>query len=305
MQISTLIISYGSIGQKHAEILNKKLNIKDITICSKKKIKKFNTIKNLKDIKKNPSYIVIASPSSKHFEQLKFIEKNFQKVKVLVEKPLFDKYKKLNIKKNKVFVGYNLRFHPIIKYIQKKIKGKKIFDIKISCNSYLPDWRGNKFYKNSSSAKKKLGGGVILDLSHELDFARLLFGEISIKFIQKGKFSNLLINTEDLLKLYGKIKKTNISIDLNYFSKIKKRTIFIDGENFSIFADLINNKIEIKNKNSHQIKKFPKFKMEDTYIKQHKLILSNSTKDVCNYTFAMQTMKLINKIKNWKFIHPK
>ena len=120
MQISTLIISYGSIGQKHAEILNKKLNIKDITICSKKKIKKFNTIKNLKDIKKNPSYIVIASPSSKHFEQLKFIEKNFQKVKVLVEKPLFDKYKKLNIKKNKVFVGYNLRFHPIIKYIQKK-----------------------------------------------------------------------------------------------------------------------------------------------------------------------------------------
>ena len=300
MTISALVVSYGSIGQRHAKILNTKFKIKDLTVCTKKKLSKFNTIKSLYDLKKKPTYIVIASPTSKHFEQLKYIEKKFKNIQILVEKPLFNKYKKLNIRNNKIFVGYNLRFHPIIKYIQKTIKRKKIIDIKITCNSYLPEWRPNQFYKNSSSASKSLGGGVILDLSHELDLVRWLFGEVSIKFILKGKYSNLLIDTEDLLKLYGKIGKTNLSIDLNYFSRIKKRTIAIDGKNFSIFADLINNKIELKSKRSSFIKNFYNFKVNDTYIQQHKAIFSKNMKIVCNYDFAKNTMKLIDKIKKWK-----
>ena len=300
MTISALVVSYGSIGRKHAKILKTKFGIKDLTVCTKKRISKFSTIKKLNGLKKKPSYIVIASPTSKHFKQLKFIEKKFKKIKILVEKPLFDKYRKLNVRKNKIFVGYNLRFHPIIKYIKKHIKGKKILDIKITCNSYLPDWRPDEFYKQSSSASKSLGGGVILDLSHELDLVRWLFGEITIKFIQKGKFSNLLINTEDLLKLYGKIGKTNLSIDLNYFSRIKKRTIVIDGKNFSIFADLINNKLELKSKKSSFTKKFYNFKFDDTYIQQHKAILSKNMNIVCDYNFAKNTMKLIDKIKKWK-----
>jgi len=300
MTISALVVSYGSIGRKHVKILKTKFGIKDLTVCTKKRISKFNTIKKLRGLKKKPSYIVIASPTSKHFKQLKFIEKKFKNIKILVEKPLFDKYRKLNVRKNKIFVGYNLRFHPIIKYLKKYIKGKKILDIKITCNSYLPDWRPDEFYKKSSSASKSLGGGVILDLSHELDLVRWLFGEITIKFIQKGKFSNLLINTEDLLKLYGKIGKTNLSIDLNYFSRIKKRTIVIDGKNFSIFADLINNKLELKSKESSFTKKFYNFKFDDTYIQQHKAILSKNMNIVCDYNFAKNTMKLIDKIKKWK-----
>jgi len=300
MTISALVVSYGSIGQRHAKILNTKFKIKDLTVCTKKKLNRFNTLKSLYDLKKKPTYIVIASPTSKHFEQLKYIEKKFKNIQILVEKPLFDKYKKLNIRNNKIFVGYNLRFHPIIKYIQKIIKRKKIIDIKITCNSYLPKWRPDQFYKHSSSARKSLGGGVILDLSHEIDLVRWLFGEINIKFVQKGKFSNLLIDTEDLLKLYGKIGKTNLSIDLNYFSRIKKRTIVIDGDNFSIFADLINNKIELKSKRSNFTKNFYSFKVDDTYIQQHKAILSKNMKIVCNYDFAKNTMKLIDKIKRWK-----
>ena len=34
---------------------------------------------------------------------------------------------------------------------------------------------------------------------------------------------------EDLLKLYGTVGKTNLSIDLNYYSKIHKRTIFVEN----------------------------------------------------------------------------
>ena len=292
-----VIIGYGSIGKKHAKILSKIFKIKDLIICTKKKLKKFNTINNLNQIKKRPDYVVISSPTSKHFEQLKFIEKNFRGVKVLVEKPLFNKYKKLNIKKNKVFIGYNLRFHPIIKYIKKKIYNKKIIDIKVICNSYLPDWRKNRNYKKTSSAINKLGGGVILDLSHELDLARWLFGEISPKYVVSGKFSTLKIDTDDLLKLYGKINRANLSLDLNYYSRIPMREIIVDQTNSTFHADLIKNILHIKTANSEKVIKFPKFTMDNTYIEQHKAILKNKTKNLCDYNFAKKTMRLIDKIR--------
>ena len=301
MPSSALIIGYGSIGQRHASILKKKFKLKKIFILTKRRIKGFLVIKNILEIKKlNIDYIIISSPTSKHFKHLKFIEKNLKHKKILVEKPLFEKFRNLKIKKNKVFVGYNLRFHPLIKYVKKNFSNKKIIDIKILCNSYLPNWRKNINYTMSSSAHKSQGGGVILDLSHELDYVRWLFGEISLKFTEKGKFSKLSINTEDHLKLYGLAGKANLSLDLNYYSRIPKRIIFVNGENFTIFIDLIKNEAEIQNKNVYFVKKLSNFNDNYTYIQQHKEILSNRFKNVCSYTFAKDTMKLIDKIKNWR-----
>ena len=70
-----LIVGYGSIGKKHAEILKKKLKIKNITICTKQKLNKFKTIKKLSAAETKASYIIISSVSSEHFKHLKFIEK--------------------------------------------------------------------------------------------------------------------------------------------------------------------------------------------------------------------------------------
>ena len=97
-----MILGYGSIGQRHAKILKKKFNINNITIFTKQKIAEFKTISSLQEIKKlNPNYIIICSSTSKHFRHLKFVEKNFKNKIVLIEKPIFDKYRKLKIKKIK------------------------------------------------------------------------------------------------------------------------------------------------------------------------------------------------------------
>ena len=300
MKISVLVFNFGSIGVRHSKILRNVFKLKNINIFTKRKIKNFKTVDNLSKIKNlNPSYFIIASPTSKHYQHLKFIESNFKNKTVLVEKPLFDRFRELRIKRNKVFVGYNLRFSPILGYIKKKISKKKIIDIKVNCNSYLPFWRPKINYQNTSSAKKSLGGGVVLELSHELDYIRWIFGNPKIKFVETGKFSNLKINTEDLLKLYGKIGNANLSIDINYYSRISKRTIFIDGLGFSLFADLLKNRVEIQIDDKRFIKTFPN-KKNDTYISQHKEILKGKTKKVCSYSFALETMRIIDKIKKWK-----
>ena len=300
MKTSVVIFNFGSIGERHSKILRNIFQIKDINIFTKRKIRNFKTVNNLSTIKSlNPKYFIIASPTSKHYKYLKFIENNFKNKIILVEKPLFDKFKKLNIKKNKVFVGYNLRFSPILEFIKKKISKKKIIDIKVICNSFLPNWRPNINYKNTSSAKKSLGGGVVLELSHELDYIRWIFGDPKIKFVETGKFSNLNIDTEDLLKLYGKIGNANLSLDINYYSRINKRTISIDGLDFSLFADFLKNKIEIQTANKKFIKTFPN-KKNYTYISQHKEFLKGKAKKICSYKFALETMKIIDKIKRWK-----
>ena len=295
---NALIIGYGSIGRRHAGILSKILGKKNISIVSKQKKIVFKTYKNLDKIKQKPDYIVVANRTSSHLRTIKNIEKKFKGLKVLVEKPLFEKNYKFNIRNNKYYVGYNMRFNPIIKFIKKKIKNKKMWRVKACCNSFLPSWRKNIKYYDSSSAKKKYGGGVSLDLSHEVDYIQYLFGKIKLNKAQKAKFSNLKIDVEDFVNILGKTKKISfLQINLDYFSKINERSLKIDGKNFSLYADFIKKKINfIKNK-SEKIIYFKKYNRNYEYEQQHRSIIFNKNLNkICTYFEGIQILKLLNGI---------
>ena len=138
MNKSILISGYGSIGRRHANILSRLVKKKNITILTNQRISNFRTIKTLKALNKiDPHYIIICNPTSDHINKIRFIEKNFKNKLVLIEKPLFSKPNKINLKKNKYYVGYNLRFNPIINFLKKKIRTKKIWNVNIFCGSYI------------------------------------------------------------------------------------------------------------------------------------------------------------------------
>ena len=72
-----LIIGFGSIGRRHAKILKKNPNIKNVFVLTNQNCPSYIKIKSLKEINKiNPDYIIISSETSKHFTQLNYIEKN-------------------------------------------------------------------------------------------------------------------------------------------------------------------------------------------------------------------------------------
>jgi CMP-N,N'-diacetyllegionaminic acid synthase len=210
-----LIIGFGSIGKRHAAILKFFKIVSDVYILSRRNNKIFKNINKLSQIKKiDPDYIVICSRTSDHFKHLKYIERNLSKKIVLIEKPLFNKFHKLNILKNKVFVGYNLRQHPVLRFIKKFIINKKIFSVNITCNSYLPNWRNNINYKDSYSSHKKLGGGVLLDLSHEIDYLEWIFKKIKkLDLVKIKKLSNLKINVEDHVLIAGETRLSNFILE--------------------------------------------------------------------------------------------
>ena len=301
MNKSILISGYGSIGRRHVNILSKLVKKKNITILTNQKLSNFRTIKTLKALNKiDPYYIVVCNPTSDHINKVRFIEKNCKNKFVLVEKPLFSKPVKINIKKNKYYVGYSLRFNPIINFLKRKIRLKKIWNVNIFCGSYLPNWRRNIDYRKSSSAKKHLGGGVLLDLSHELDYVQWLFGKIKIEHCKSKKLSNLNIETDDFLNLIGKTRKVpSIQITLNYFTRKPTRQIFIDGKNISVQADLIKKNVVYYDGNRKRIYNFRSSNRNSEYEKQHLAILKNKyTNKLCTFKEGKQLLYLINQIRS-------
>ena len=135
---------------------------------------------------------VICTPTSQHLDQtIKCVRLG---INVLVEKPLFntiDGFEELRqavIKFNTfVYVGYMMRFHPLIEKIKTMIN-KNEFGKLISFQSvwaeYLPNWHPWEDYRDSYAARKELGGGSTLTLSHDIDLAIFLVKVLSENFLQ-------------------------------------------------------------------------------------------------------------------------
>lgn len=292
------IVGYGSIGKKHHKIFQEYFKDIEVNIISNHLKKKKNIYNNIEDIKIiNPDYTIICTITKNHYSDLKYIDKNLSKKIILVEKPLFMSNQKYKSKKNLIFVGYNLRFHPVITLIKDLIKNKKIIETNIYTGSFLPSWRKNN-YMNSYSANKKLGGGVKFDLSHELDYCLFLLGEYKINFFINKKISNLKIKSEDFLSLFGKsIKQSFINMTLNYFSKISYRRIIMNGNSISLEADLINNKVKYVLNNKLYNKKLSKNSLMKSYYYMHKSILNKNYNNISKLDEGIKIMKIIEQIK--------
>ena len=298
--MKALIIGYGSMGNRHANIISGMDEFDEVVIFSDQKDLSFKTITSLNNIVEiNPDYFVIASNTSLHFEQLKFLEEKFTGKTILVEKPLFHQFNEFEISRNNVYIGYNLRFHPVIKKIKKICKGKRLWSIYVFCGSYLPDWRPGRDYRETTSAKQETGGGVLLDLSHELDYIQWIAGDITPVHTYNEKLSNLEIDTDDFLMLAGETEKgTKLHISLNYFPRQPIRQIIIDGEGISLQANLITNNMSVNRDGQIDDYSWSEIEKNFTYTAQHDAIINNNIEDVCTFSEGMKTMKLIDYLKS-------
>ena len=291
-----LLIGYGYITKKHIKALNKLNFKKNIFILSNRKHKGKNFISKL-DIKKiNPDYIIVCSETHHHIKNLNLIEKNLTNKLILLEKPVFEKLYKLNKLKNKYFVNYQLRLHPIIQKAKKVFKNKKILNLQVICNSFLPDWRKRNYSKIYSSDRNK-GGGVLLDLSHEIDYILWIFDKIKIQHFKINKISKLKIDSEDFASLSGSVSgKGNLQLSLSYFSRINSRSISVDSDKESFYGDLAKNYLKFKN-NKKEIVKYFQVKQSTLLYNVHKKIIKGKFKDLCTLKEGISVLKFIEKLK--------
>jgi len=298
--LKALVIGYGSIGRRHDEVLKETNLFLQIDIVSKQTIINRMVFKYLDEVKNLDSYdyFVIASETNKHYEQLKYLDNALLNKKILCEKPLFESSYELEIKNNKIYVGYVLRYHPLLQQLKFFLKDEELVNVNINCGSYLPTWRTNIDYRDSYSAKKDKGGGVLLDLSHEIDYIYWLFGKIKELKSYQLKVSDLEIDSDDLMVAIGKTSEgVIINLSIDYISKLPRRKVIVDTNDKSFELDFIKNTLHQKDKRGLE-QKYEFSNLERNYLfeQMHRAILGNG-QHACTYEDGMEVMKTIVTIQ--------
>ncbi len=245
MQKKCLVIGYGSIGQRHADVL---LSMGcDVSIVSRH-------IQNIENCLRYGSvaeafsgqkydYVVIANATSDHAETLKNILSYLEKSTVcFVEKPLFSSPEQyVDWGNSKVVSGYVLRAHPLLRRMKDILQSKKLYSCRACCGQYLPSWRPGTDYTKCYSASKEAGGGVLRDLSHELDYMQMLCGKWQNVTAIGGKFSDLQISSDDQFGILFETERCPLCIcQIDYLSRDVHRDIFVEYEDGSLHLDFIS-----------------------------------------------------------------
>ena len=247
-----LIIGLGSIASKHISALKQiDPNAELYALRSSKNTNKIQGVNNIfsLDVLKvlQIDFVIISNPTSAHYETLKSLV-SF-KIPLFIEKPLFSELDngKLvrKIQENNIitYVACNLRFLDCLRFSKKYIEQKRINEVNIYCGSYLPDWRPGTDYRLGYSANKELGGGVHIDLIHEIDYAYWFFGKPKIVTKMFSNVSSLDISANDYANYLLGYDSFNTSVILNYFRRDAKRTLEIILEDETILVDILKNKV--------------------------------------------------------------
>ena len=130
-----------------------------------------------------------------------------------------------------MWVGCSMRFHQGLNIFRGQLPQiGKIHSVRIECQSYLPDWRPQRPYKDSYSARHD-EGGVLRDLIHEIDYAGWLFGWANKVFGKVRVTQTLDIAAEDAVDILWETDSgIVISITLDYLSRPERRQMRAFGE---------------------------------------------------------------------------
>ncbi|TML19570.1 MAG: Gfo/Idh/MocA family oxidoreductase [Actinobacteria bacterium] len=245
--LQVLVIGAGSIGRRHAAnlaALGAHVEVTDPVPARAAAIASTTPRRFDLDDLGDPDAIVIASPTQFHALHLRAALATG--ARILVEKPLAlpddDLDGLVAAGQGRVMVGYNLRLHePLVRLVDSIEQGRagEVVAARLWFGSWLPDWRPRVDYRDTYSARRDLGGGVLLDAIHELDEAVWLWGhdlEVIGAFVDR--VGPLEIDVEDTVHAILRTA-TGVPIDvaLDYLSRRYRRGVEVVGAEATIRYD--------------------------------------------------------------------
>ena len=175
-----------------------------------------------------PDVAFICNPTHRHIETA--IHCAERGMPLFIEKPIgvntkyLDYLIRLVVEHNiPTYVAYPFRFHKDIKKIKLP---EKLYHCTIQCHTDMSKWRDYETY----SAKSSQGGGALLELSHEIDLAEYLFGEVEGIAGTIEHTGNAPTDGEDFAELTLKHRHSKTRAVLNLGSKVERRTIGINSK---------------------------------------------------------------------------
>ncbi len=262
--MKALIVGLGSIGRRHLanlRLIEPKTQIiiwrqhsapqQSDDICGKAN----EIVYDLKAaLETKPDVAFITNPASFHVETALSLAK--QNIHLFIEKPLSNTLDKVDELLDLcseyslvVMVGYNFRFNKSLHVMRQTLLEGRIgrpLSIRAEVGQYLPEWRPNIDYRKSVSARRDLGGGVVLELSHELDYVRWLMGEVKSIRGYVGRLSDFEIDVEDTAEILLHFQSGVIgNIHMNMCQRNAMRNCRIIGTLGTLMWDGLSNRVQI------------------------------------------------------------
>lgn len=280
-----LIVGCGSIGRRHRRNLQS-MGLRGIGLCD-------TSPEALKHCREEfggelfsdyslalecfrPDLVLICTPPVYHVEQA--LAALRARAHVFIEKPLSHESDGIQAliaearhRDRNVQIGYNLRFHPGLQILKELIDSGKIGRVlwlNAEAGQYLPDWRPWQSYRESYSARKELGGGIILDGSHELDYICWLLGRPTEVTCRAEHLSSLELDVEDSAWIYLSFPdRRRAELHLDFVQRTYARTCKVVGETGTALWDFGSQEVRWFSAGDQNWKSIPyMFEANDMYV---------------------------------------
>lgn len=255
-----IFIGIGSIAKKHIKAIRKIEPLAEIFALRSSKdaapyedVKDFYEYEDIRGIA--PDFIIISNPTSKHFETIQKLLP--YRIPLFIEKPVFaelghdDVIKEIEDNKILTYVACDMRFMDCLtwlhKYMAEHRENVRINEINVYCGSYLPEWRPGTDFRKCYSAIPELGGGVHIDLIHDVDYVYWIFGKPEKHHAIFRNVSSLNIRAYDYANFNLVYPSFCANVVLNYYRRDTKRYMEILFDDCTWTVDMLKNEITDNN----------------------------------------------------------
>ncbi len=255
-----LIAGLGSIGRRHFRNLIA-LGEKDIVLLRSHRatlpddeLAGYPVETDLDEALKKyqPDAVIISNPTALHLDVA--IPSTDAGCSILMEKPISNSLERVDelasaLRRGggQLLVGFQFRFHPTLqKAVQLLREGAigKPLSFHVQWGEYLPNWHPWEDFKQGYAARADLGGGVVLTLTHPLDYLRMMLGEVDSLWAFTSN-ANLKLEVEDAAEIGLKMKNGAIgSVHLDYNGQPPSHRWEIVGSNGTLKWDNASGKLE-------------------------------------------------------------
>jgi predicted dehydrogenase len=291
-----LIVGYGSIGMRHARVLQG-LGL-SVSVVSRRgdvspEFVNFRTVAEAV-AKVRPDYAVVATETAVHTESLRALADAGCSAPVLVEKPLFAQVGTQETNSNpNLYVGYQFRFHPAISRLRQLVAGSSNIAAQFYVGQHVDGWRPGRTARESYSGYAASGGGVLRDLSHELDLALWLFGRCERVAALGGRFAEVTSDSDDAWGILARFERCPIvTFQLNYLDRISQRRIVVVTDQSTVSVDLVAGVINVDGTTSSIA-----CDGDAAFVGMHQAIIESNGRNACDFHSAMRVVELVDSVE--------
>lgn len=313
--MQVLIVGFGSIGKRHARVLQSLYESKvEIFVLDSSEERLREAVDqgfHCGSLNAHYDLVVIATSTASHASVLDCLCVQ-SSMMIYLEKPVGSELKSIapsirrmqkELSRNggSSVVGYMLRHHPAVKLLQDRMKhGKlgKLLKYRAECGMYLPNWHPWEDYRDFYMSDIDGGGGALLDISHEIDLALSFSGPADSVQGTFGNLSELECSSDDFAEFIIRHKSGavgSVSLDLIQKDTFRQsRFIFEKGE---AIINFVNKTVTIhtglNEVESHEFKLDPVFLYEAC----HRSLIEASGAGSASLKDGLDVMQVIEAVR--------